>query len=97
MKTLAVVATMQARPGREDELRTALTGLLAPTRREAGCLNYDLHVSTDDPARFLFHENWTSAAHLEAHLRSAHVQAVLARLDELCAAPPQITRWERIG
>jgi quinol monooxygenase YgiN len=96
MKTLTVVATFQARPGKEAELRAAFTGLLAPTRQEPGCLNYDLHQSPDDPAKFLFHENWTSKPALDAHLASAHVQALLPRVDELCVAFPQITIWERI-
>lgn len=96
MKTLTVVATFAAKPGKEAELRAALTGLLAPTRQEAGCLNYDLHQATERPATFLFHENWTSKAHLDVHLQSAHVQAVLARLGELCVAPPEISLWERV-
>ena len=92
-----VIATFQARPGKEAGLRAALIGLLAPTRKEAGCLNYDVHQSVDDPAKFLFHENWTSQAHLDAHLQSAHVQALLLRVDELCTGFPQITLWEKIG
>ena len=94
---LTVIATFQARPGKESELRAALIGLLAPTRNEAGCLNYDVHQSVGDPAKFLFHENWTSQAHLDAHLQSAHVKALLPRVDELCTGFPQITLWERMG
>lgn len=95
-KPLTVIASFQARPGKETELRAALTGLLAPTRKESGCLNYDVHQSVDDPAKFLFHENWTSKAHLDAHLQSRHVKALLPRVDELCTGFPQITSWERI-
>ena len=97
MKTITVVATFQARAGKEAELKAALLGLLAPTRKEAGCLNYDLHESPEDPARFLFHENWTSKALLDAHLQSAHIQVLLPRVDELCTAFPEIKIWERIG
>ena len=97
MKTLTVTATFQARPGKESELRAALIGLVATTRKEAGCLNYDLHVSPDDPAKFLFHENWTSEALLEAHLAAPHVQALLPRVDELCTGFPEIKTWERIA
>ena len=97
MKTVTVVATFQARPGKEAELKKALIGLVAPTRPEAGCLNYDLHVSPEDPAKFLFHENWTSRAHLDAHLKSAHIVALLPRVDELCVAFPKIKIWERIA
>ena len=97
MKTLTVVATFQARPGKEAELRNALTGLVAPTRKESGCINYDLHGSPDDPASFLFHENWTSKAHLDAHLQSPHIKALVLRVDELCVAFPEISTWERIS
>lgn len=97
MKTITVVATFQARAGKEAELKTALLGLLAPTRKEAGCLNYDLHQLPEDPARFLFHENWTSKALLDAHLKSAHIAALLPRVGELCVAAPEIKIWERIG
>lgn len=97
MKTITVAATFQARPGKESELRNALIGLVAPTRLEAGCINYDLHISPEDPAKFLFHENWTSKAHLDAHLQSSHVAALLPRVDELCVAFPDIKIWERIA
>ena len=97
MKTLTVVATFQAQAGKESELRAALAGLLAPTRREAGCLNYDLHQSPQEPAKFLFHENWTDQAALDAHLKSPHIQKLLPDVDELCVAFPQITIWKQIS
>jgi quinol monooxygenase YgiN len=96
-KPLTVIASFHARPDKEAELRAALIGLLAPTRSETGCLNYDVHQSAEDPAKFLFHENWTSKAHLEAHLQSPHIKALLPRVDELCTGFPQITLWEAIG
>ena len=94
-KVITVVAMFRARPGKETELRAALTELLAPTRREAGCLNYDMHVSADDPSKFLFHENWASRAQLDAHFQSVHLQTLAPRVNELCLEPPQITMWER--
>ena len=97
MKTLTLIATFQARPGKEAALRAALTGLLAPTRQEAGCLNYDLHASPGDAAKFLFHETWSNQSAVDAHMQSPHVQALLPRVDELCTAFPRITAWEKIG
>jgi quinol monooxygenase YgiN len=72
-KNITVVATFQAKPGKENELRAALIGLLAPTRKEAGCLSYDLHASPEDPAKFLFHENWADKAALDAHMQAPHI------------------------
>ena len=96
-KTITVVATFQARPSKEAELKNALIGLVAPTRKEAGCINYDLHALPEDPAKFLFHENWTSKAHLDTHSQSTHIKALLPRVDELCVAFPEIKIWEQIA
>lgn len=94
---VTVVAAFQAKPGKEAALKAALTALVEPTRREAGCLNYDLHQLPEDPARFLFHENWTSRAHLDAHLQSPHLQALQPRVPELAIAPPEIQIWTKIA
>jgi quinol monooxygenase YgiN len=96
-KILTVVAAFQAKPGKEKELHTALVGLVAPTRKEAGCLNYDLHASPEDPAKFLFHENWAGKAHHDAHMQTPHIQALLPRVGGLCVESPQVTMWERIN
>jgi quinol monooxygenase YgiN len=87
---LTVVACIRAKPGKEAEVERVLLDLVKHTRAEAGCLNYDLHVSPDDPALFLFYENWTSKAHLDAHAQSAHIQAFRARATELLADPVEI-------
>jgi quinol monooxygenase YgiN len=97
MKTITVVATFQAKPGKEAELKKALISLVAPTRAEAGCLNYDLHVSPDDAGKFLFHENWTTKAALDAHLKMPHIQVLLPRMDELAVGMPDIVVWEKIA
>ena len=41
---LAMVVEFRAAPGKVDELRAALLGIVGPSRAEAGCLRYDLHV-----------------------------------------------------
>lgn len=94
-KPLTLTVTFQARPGKEAELNRALTAMLAPTRKEAGCINYDLHVAPDDPSKFLFYENWVSKEHHAAHDKTPHVQGLRARINEL-SFPPVKSFWEKI-
>jgi quinol monooxygenase YgiN len=94
--TLTVIARVKAKPGKEAQVRQELLSLVAPSRKDAGCINYDLHQAQDDPALFLFHENWTSKAHLDQHLQKPDLQAVLGRVGQLVAEPPQITLWEKL-
>ena len=97
MKPITVVATFQALPGKEEELKQALLTLVAPTRKENGCINYDLHVASDNPGKFLFHENWTSKAALDVHLQTPHTQVLLPRLNGLAVGMPEITIWDKIA
>ena len=94
---LTVVAEMQAKPGREEDLRKALLALIEPTRAEDGCVQYDLHIHSNDPARFLFYENWASPAHLARHAASAHLTAFVAAAGSLLAAPMRVETYGRIA
>ena len=93
---LTVIARVRAKPGLESRLRDELQRLLVPTRAENGCINYDLHQSTIDPRDFVFHENWESAGHLDAHLKSAHIQAIFALLPDLTEGQAEITTWNKV-
>lgn len=95
-KPIIMTVTFQARPGKEAELREALSEVVAPTQQEDGCLFYHLHVAAGDPAKFLFHESWASQAHHEAHDRTPHIQRLRARIREL-SLPAEKAWWERIA
>jgi quinol monooxygenase YgiN len=94
---LTVVAELNAAPGKEADLREALLGLIAPTRAEEGCVQYDLHESTDAPGQFVFFENWVSREHLDRHLASPHLEALKPRFGDLLTAPPRILTYTRIA
>jgi quinol monooxygenase YgiN len=96
-KFLTVIAQIKAKPGSEAQVRQELLSLVAPSRKDAGCLNYDLHQAQDNSALFMFHENWTTKACLDQHLQKPELQAVLARVGQLVAEPPRITLWEKIA
>lgn len=70
---VTVVAEFKAKTGSENALRDELLAIVEPTRKEQGCINYDLHEVADEDGRFLFYENWTSEELLRKHLGSAHV------------------------
>ena len=94
---LTVVAETVALPGKEDEVRRHLLGFVEPTRKEEGCIQYDLHVSNDEPGRFIFYETWTSEEHLAKHSASAHIQAFRAIASTLTTGPTRIVKATRIA
>jgi quinol monooxygenase YgiN len=96
-KKISVVATFKAKAGMAEAVREAVLALVAPTRAEAGCINYDLHQSMDDPTVFILYENWVSKADLDAHLEMPHLKQILARADEVLRAPVEIVLCEMIS
>lgn len=94
-KPVTVLARIYAKPGMEDETRKELEVLLEPTRAEAGCINYDMHWSADDPAQFMFYENWTSKQALDQHLATPHLKRFMELASRLLTKPVEITLWEK--
>lgn len=94
MATLRVVAHLRAKPDKIEETRNELTGLIEPTRAEAGCIVYELMQNDADPTDFTFVEEWSGNDALDAHLLTEHIQKVVARAGELLAAPPDIRRYK---
>jgi quinol monooxygenase YgiN len=93
---VTVIATIEVRPGSEEEFLQAVPDVVAATRDEEACLNYDLHQSTTNPGLFVFYENWTSLAGLDQHSKSAHIQAFRARIGHLLARPTEIVLWKMV-
>lgn len=65
---LTIVARIVATPGTEDRLEAAMKVLVAETRQEAGCIQYDLHRTTENSCIFVFYENWETKPLWEAHM-----------------------------
>ncbi|MGE0083024.1 MAG: putative quinol monooxygenase [Desulfococcaceae bacterium] len=96
MNPIAVVATMKAKAGKEEELRKELLDLIPSTRQEPGCIRYDLHHELEHPEVFVFYEQWESPGHLEDHLSRPHMEAFKAKMDELLAEMSDIRILEII-
>ncbi len=91
------MAHINAVAGEEKLVREVLESYVAPTRHEEGCLRYDLFVDVDDPSKFTFIEEWTSADALYKHSQSAHLAAGRARLEGKLAGDPQVLKITRIA
>ena len=76
--TLNVVAIAETSPDRAEELKSVCLGLIEPTRKEQGCISYELYQDVTNPGRFTFIENWESRELLEVHLGSPHLKAAAA-------------------
>ena len=77
------IAHFRAKSGLEQALEDALMACVAPTRAEAGNVNYDLHRGQNDPAIFVIYEGWKSHDALEAHFQTPHFKTLMAAAEGL--------------
>ena len=91
--TVHVIARFIAKAGNEEELKGVLTALIAPTRRELACYQYDLLSNPAEPREFCFVERWDSDQALDQHLATPHARTALAAAQPLVETPPDIRRY----
>ena len=94
--TIHVIARLRAKTGKEEALKNALMALVAPSRREIHCYQYDLLQSVADPREFCFVERWDDAAALDQHAQSEHVKRAGTQMADLVEAPPEIVRYHLV-
>ena len=78
MAKLTIVANIKANPDKVDLVRQELLRLIDITRAEPGCINYDLHQDNENPAHFMFYENWESRELWQTHMNAPHLAAYMA-------------------
>lgn len=78
MTRLTIVANIKAHPNKIDLVKSELLKLIETTRAEKGCINYDLHQDNENPAYFMFYENWESRNLWQTHMNAPHLAAYMA-------------------
>lgn len=73
---IILVAELKVKAGEEEAVKKSLLAMVGATRKEPGCLCYNLHQSKKDPTEFMFYEQWASQAALDAHGKSPHMAAM---------------------
>lgn len=91
-----VVALIVPKPGKRQEVQRILLDLLAATRREEGCIQYDLLEEKANPTDFTFVERWASQEALDAHFQMPHFEVAAKKLDGLLIGPPDIMQLKPV-
>jgi len=70
MVVLAV--TWMAKAGHENEVAALFSKLTEESRKEPGCIMYQVHRHKTEPRRFFIYEQYKDDAGLESHRAAAH-------------------------
>jgi len=82
-KPLTIIARIEAKKNKVDLVKSELLKLIEPTRKEQGCLQYDLHQDNENSAIFVFYENWENRELWQIHMNNEHLKAYMIKYTQL--------------
>ncbi|WP_054209413.1 putative quinol monooxygenase [Bosea vaviloviae] len=85
-----VISRIEVRPDAWEPFVAAAGDCIDATRREQGCLAYEIHESLTQPGRFVSYESWETRADIDRNLRSPHTVAFREATRACVTAPPVI-------
>ena len=71
--------------------------LVEKTRAEPGCISYELHHDIKVEGHFIFIEEWTGRAALDAHVASEHFQRLVPQIDQYQTRQGRFTHMRSLG
>ena len=80
---LNVVAMCNVKKECVEQFKKIASELVAETKKETGCLSYDLFQDLNCETTLSFLESWESQEHLDAHMQTEHFKRIVPMLDEL--------------
>ncbi|MFZ4862776.1 putative quinol monooxygenase [Sphingobacterium sp. Mn56C] len=91
-----LTATLRVNENYLEEVKPVLLNMVAETRKEKACLQYDLHQGTDDPATFVFYEIWENQEGLDLHNKQPYIQNFGAFAADKIEIGPVLLKLQKI-
>ncbi|MNV82949.1 putative monooxygenase YcnE [compost metagenome] len=92
-----IIAYLTARSGKGAEILSLAGPLIEATRREAGCISYELYQKPAEPDALVFVETWKDKAAVDAHFAEPHLKAFqVATADLLAGARIELVHPEKV-
>ncbi len=73
-KEVKVVVTMKLKADKQEQFLAAFRKMADETRKEKGCIYYDLHQDAKDSLAYVLLENWATQEDLDAHGQTEHMK-----------------------
>src|SRR5437867_1061970 len=97
-RTVFVVAHWAVKPDQiEDFIRGITRKLVEPSRKDRGCVRYELCQDRAEPARFAMVEEWETEADLEAHLAQPWLTEAVNALAPMISERPKVHRLRTVS
>jgi quinol monooxygenase YgiN len=88
-KPFTLVVALTVKEGQGKQFEELFKPAIAATRKEKGCIAYDLNRDLAEPTKYFVYERWQSVAALAEHLESPHIKTLLSKVGDVLAGAPE--------
>nr|WP_321376627.1 putative quinol monooxygenase [uncultured Bacteroides sp.] len=86
-----VIAKFFVKEDKVEEFLKLANVLVEESRKEAGCVRYNLLQDVSNPQTLIMVEEWESAGILKTHMASAHFTSIIPKMSLLQFQKEEIT------
>ncbi|MBI3823880.1 MAG: antibiotic biosynthesis monooxygenase [Planctomycetes bacterium] len=89
-KPFVMYVHLKIKEGNAAKFEAAFAKARTATRKEKGNKAYSLTRSTKAPNEYIVYERWDNLAALQAHLKAAHITALLTEVGDMLDGAPAV-------
>jgi quinol monooxygenase YgiN len=80
---ITIVSKNIVKEGKAEEFKNLAKELIEESRKEAGCISYNLNQDINNSNILTFIEEWKDKEAIEQHNKSTHFTSIVPKLGEL--------------
>lgn len=91
-----LTAIIRIKPEHQSVVSVLLKKMVRETRKEAACIQYDLHQAIKDPNTFVFYEIWEDQIGLDSHNQQEYIKEFTRFTEGKLQQQPQLFLTDKI-
>ena len=93
---ITIVAKLILKPGKKEDFKVLTEELRRESRKEKGCISYNLYEDINNPNRLAFIEEWRDEEAIKLHNESKHFTGTIPKLLELREGKSEVNLYKLI-
>lgn len=93
-RPFAILVEFKVKAGKEKDFEAAFKPAIAATKKEPGCVAYELNRDPDHPDVYVMYEKFKSVAAIQSHIDAKYTQTLLSTVGPMTEGDPKIKVYQ---
>lgn len=93
---LQTVSKIYVKEDQIDEFVEVFKGMIEPTKKEKGCIQYEMVQDEENPTILIVLEQWESREDFDNHMKSEHLGRIAPKMHEFMTKEAEVNLCYKI-